>query len=68
MGWNGRRILTREPMIPLTEQVVSHFSPIDQIEGLGIKPDVELPMTSQQYIDEGDIQVFKAIDILRGVK
>lgn len=38
----------------------------DQIEGLGIKPDVELPMTSEQYVDSGDIQIFKAIDILRG--
>ncbi len=38
------------------------------IEGLGIKPDVELPMTAEQYIDEGDIQVFQAIDILRGTK
>lgn len=40
----------------------------EQIEGLGIKPDVEVLMTSQQYIDEGDIQLFKAIDILRGTK
>jgi len=38
----------------------------EQIEGLGIAPDVELPMTAEQYIDQGDIQVFKAIDILRG--
>jgi carboxyl-terminal processing protease len=38
----------------------------DQIEGVGIKPDVELPMTSDDYINSGDIQVFKAIDILRG--
>ena len=40
----------------------------EQIEGLGIKPEVELPMTNQQYIDEGDIQIFKAIEILRGQK
>lgn len=38
----------------------------DQIEGVGVKPDVELPMTSEEYIDQGDIQIFKAIDILRG--
>ncbi len=38
----------------------------EQIEGLGITPDVELPMTSEQYIDEGDIQMFKAIELLRG--
>ncbi len=38
----------------------------DQIEGVGIKPDVELPMTSDDYINNGDIQVFKAIDMLRG--
>ena len=38
----------------------------DQIEGLGIKPDYELEITADQYIEEGDIQVFRAIDILRG--
>jgi carboxyl-terminal processing protease len=37
-----------------------------QIEGLGVKPDVELPMSSDEYIDQGDIQLFMAIDILRG--
>jgi carboxyl-terminal processing protease len=38
----------------------------DQIEGLGIAPDVEVPMTGDDYTSQGDIQVFKAIDILRG--
>lgn len=38
----------------------------EQIEGVGIKPDLELPMTRDEYIDRGDIQVFKAIDILHG--
>ena len=38
----------------------------DQIEGVGVKPDVELPMTSDDYIASGDIQVFKAIEMLRG--
>ncbi|MCZ2111706.1 MAG: S41 family peptidase [Dehalococcoidia bacterium] len=38
----------------------------DQIEGVGVKPDVELPMTNDDYINKGDIQLFKAIDILRG--
>jgi carboxyl-terminal processing protease len=37
----------------------------EQIEGLGIPPDVELEMTSEQYIDEGDLQMFAAIDLLR---
>ncbi len=37
-----------------------------QIEGVGVAPDVEVPMTSDDYIAKGDIQVFKAIDILRG--
>lgn len=36
------------------------------IEGVGITPDIELPMTSDQYIEQGDIQLFKAIDVLRG--
>lgn len=38
----------------------------DQIEGLGVKPDIDLPMTYDQYVDEGDIQMFKAIDMLHG--
>lgn len=38
----------------------------EQIEGLGVKPDIELPMTYEQYLDEGDIQMFKAIDLLHG--
>lgn len=38
----------------------------DQIEGLGITPDIEVAMTSDEYIASGDIQVFKAIDVLRG--
>ncbi|MCC7363764.1 MAG: S41 family peptidase [Dehalococcoidia bacterium] len=38
----------------------------DQIEGLGVTPDIEVPMTSEQYIAEGDLQVFKAIEVLRG--
>lgn len=38
----------------------------DQIEGLGITPDIEVPMTSDQYIASGDLQIFKAIEVLRG--
>ena len=38
----------------------------DQIEGVGVKPDIELPMTTDDYVGQGDIQLFKAIDILRG--
>lgn len=38
----------------------------DQIEGLGVKPDIELPMTYEQYLDQGDIQMFTAIDLLHG--
>jgi len=38
----------------------------EQIEGLGVKPDIELPMTYDEYIDQGDLQMFKAIDILHG--
>ena len=37
----------------------------EQIEGLGIVPDLEVPMTSDQYIESGDLQLFEAIDILR---
>jgi carboxyl-terminal processing protease len=38
----------------------------EQIEGTGVKPDIELTMTGDDYIDQGDIQLFKAIEILRG--
>jgi carboxyl-terminal processing protease len=38
----------------------------NQIEGTGVTPDFEVDMTSDDYINQGDIQVFKAIDILRG--
>ncbi len=36
------------------------------IEGLGVTPDVEVPMTQDDYVNEGDIQLFAAIDLLRG--
>ncbi|GIW12751.1 MAG: carboxyl-terminal processing protease [Tepidiforma sp.] len=38
----------------------------DQIEGLGVKPDIEVPMSYDDYVDQGDIQLFRAIDFLRG--
>lgn len=38
----------------------------EQIEGVGVTPDLEVPMTSDQYIESGDLQLFKAIEILRG--
>lgn len=38
----------------------------NQIEGLGVKPNIEVPMTYDEYIDQGDIQIFAAIDLLRG--
>ena len=38
------------------------------IEGLGIAPDYEIPLTGDDYIDYGDLQVFAAIDILRGIE
>ena len=38
----------------------------EQIEGVGVKPDIELAMTSDDYIAKGDLQVFLAIDLLRG--
>ncbi|MCA9831875.1 MAG: S41 family peptidase [Dehalococcoidia bacterium] len=37
----------------------------DLIEGLGIVPDVAIEMTAEQYVDEGDVQIFAAIDFLR---
>jgi len=37
----------------------------DQIEGLGVKPDIELPMTYDEYIDNGDLQMFKAIEVIQ---
>jgi carboxyl-terminal processing protease len=38
----------------------------DQIEGIGVKPDVELEMTYDDYVENGDMQIFAAIDLLRG--
>jgi carboxyl-terminal processing protease len=38
----------------------------DRIEGVGVLPDVEVEMTGDDYIDNGDIQLFRAIDVLRG--
>ena len=38
------------------------------IEGLGIAPDYEIPLSGDDYIDYGDLQVFAAIDILRGIE
>lgn len=37
-----------------------------QIEGVGIKPDYEVDMTTADYEAKGDIQMFKAIDLLEG--
>ena len=39
----------------------------EQIEGVGVKPDVELAMTGKEYEEQGDLQTFKAIDILHGI-
>ena len=36
------------------------------IEGLGIAPDYEIDLLGDDYIDYGDLQVFAAIDLLRG--
>ncbi len=36
------------------------------IEGLGVAPDYEIPLTGDDYIDYGDQQLFAAIDVLRG--
>lgn len=38
------------------------------IEGLGIAPNYEIPLTGDDYIDFGDLQLFAAIDVLRGVE
>ena len=37
-----------------------------EIEGIGIRPDFEIVMTGDDYIDFGDLQIFAAIDLLRG--
>lgn len=37
-----------------------------EIEGIGIRPDFEIAMTGDDYIDFGDLQIFAAIDLLRG--
>jgi carboxyl-terminal processing protease len=37
-----------------------------QIEGTGVTPDVTVELTNEQYEAEGDLQLFAAIDQLRG--
>ncbi len=36
------------------------------IEGLGVAPTYEVPLNGDDYIDFGDLQIFAAIDVLRG--
>lgn len=38
----------------------------EEIEGIGVRPDIEVPMTADEYIEQGDLQLFKAIEVLRG--
>jgi carboxyl-terminal processing protease len=38
----------------------------EPIEGLGLTPDLEVPMTADDYVAQGDIQLFAAIEMLRG--
>jgi carboxyl-terminal processing protease len=38
----------------------------EQIEGIGVKPDIEVEMTGDDYIEHGDLQLYAAIDALRG--
>ena len=38
----------------------------EQIEGLGVKPTIEEPITYDEYLEQGDIQMFKAIEVLQG--
>lgn len=37
-----------------------------EIEGLGVTPDIEVEMTEDDYVEQGDVQLFAAIDYLRG--
>lgn len=39
-----------------------------EIEGLGVDPDYDIPLSGDDYIDHGDLQLLAAIDILRGLK
>lgn len=40
----------------------------DVIEGLGVDPDYEIPLSGDDYLDYGDLQLLAAIDLLRGVE
>lgn len=47
--------------------VANWFGPNDRpIEGVGVQPDVVVELTDEIYEAEGDIQLFTAIEILRG--
>lgn len=38
----------------------------EQIEGVGVAPDLVVEMSQDDYIEVGDVQLFAAIDLLRG--
>lgn len=38
----------------------------DQIEGVGVVPDIEVTMSQDDYVESGDVQLFAAIELLRG--
>ncbi len=40
----------------------------DVIEGLGIDPDYEIPLSGDDYLEYGDLQLLAAIDLLRGIE
>ena len=37
-----------------------------QIDGVGIKPDIEIKLSNDDIDQRRDVQLFKAIDVLRG--
>ncbi len=39
----------------------------DEIEGIGVFPDIEVPLTVGIYEEYGDVQLLAAIDFLRGI-
>ncbi|MDZ7728345.1 MAG: hypothetical protein U5Q44_09250 [Dehalococcoidia bacterium] len=39
---------------------------MNRFEGTGVAPDIEVEMDEDTYIEQGDVQIFAAIEALRG--
>src|SRR5258706_5621326 len=57
-GWrdgNGGGVFAGEPVVGLAEEVVSHFAPVDEVEGFGVGPEAE---------DFGDVYLAGSVGVV----